>query len=195
MTTISSADRERQRFEHLVLGRERPKPESTPKPKGMPKAEWKVQKAALREAGAALLPGIEERVALRERWSHKRGTPETLEHFDQKQRRPGSIARLHSTGVLDDNQLAAAQQIAEAYRAITADVAVRTASFETRLDGSRHGRAEQEQLGRMHADIAYGWWRGAVGGCVDALLKVIVHDVGLTMPTSRSLDTKGRHSR
>ncbi len=128
-----------------------------------------------------LAPGIEERVALRERWSHKQGTPETHEHVEQAKRRPGSLARLYESGAIDKDQLAAADQIAEAYRAITADVAVKTASLETRVDGGGHGRAEQLQLGRVQADIAYGWWRNAIGGCVDALLEVIVHDVGLTI--------------
>ena len=181
MTNTFSADRERQRFEHLVLGRKRPEAELPRKPKGMPKAEWKVRRAALREAGATLPPGIEERVALRERWSHKQGTAETHEHVDQARRRPGSLARLYDSGAIDKDQLAAADQIAEAYRAITADVAVRTASFETRLDGSTHGRAEQQHLGRIHADLAYSWWRNAVGGSAEALLAIIVHDVGLTL--------------
>lgn len=178
MTSTTSADRERrcreqaiaegQRFEHLVLGRHRPKPS--------------VKASKRRKARPiALAPGIEERVQLRERWSHKQGTPETHEHLDQVQRRPGSLARLYATDAIDKDQLAAAQQIAEAYRAITADVAVRTASFETRLDGSRHGLIEGERIGRVHADLAYSWWRDAVGGCVDALLAVIVHDVGLTI--------------
>ena len=173
---------EKQRIDHLVLGLCRPEPETLPpKPKGMPKAEWKIRKASLRAGGAILAPGIEERVALRERWSHKQGTPETLEHVDQTRRRPGSLARLYESGAIDKDQLAAADQIAEAYRTITSDVSVRTASFETRLDGSAHGRVEQLQLGRVHADLSYTWWRAALGACAEPLLEVIVHDVGLTI--------------
>ena len=44
-----------------------------------------------------------------------------------------------------------------------------------------HGRAEEQQLGRVHADMAYDWWRNAVGSCIHALLSVIVHDLGLTI--------------
>ena len=170
MTTKISAERERQRFEYLVLGRHRPKP-----------AGGKSSKRRKPQRPITLAPGIEERVALRERWSHKQGTPETLEHVDQARRRPGSLARLYDSGAIDKDQLAAADQIAEAYRAITADVAVRTASYETRLDGSTHGRIELQHLGRIHADLTYTWWRDAIGGCVEALLSVIVHDVGLTI--------------
>lgn len=196
MTSFTSADRERQRFEHLVLGRHRPRPSASSKAAGKRRKRGK----ALRISTAVLAPGIEERVALRERWSHKQGTPETHEHIDRARRRPGSLARLYESGAIDKDQLAAADQIAEAYRTVTADVAIRTASLETRIDGGSHGRAEQLQLGRVHADMAYSWWRAAVGGCADALLRIIVHDVGLTivarearmsMPRARRLLTDG----
>lgn len=174
MTNITSAERERQRFEHLVLGRHRPRPDSSG-------SKRRRRSKSGRGGMVVLAPGIEERVALRERWSHKQGTPETHEHIDQARRRPGSLARLYESGAIDKDQLAAADQIAEIYRTITADVAIRTASLETRIDGGMHGRAEQEQLGRVHADMAYSWWRSAVGGCIEALLAVIVHDIGLTI--------------
>lgn len=163
-------ERERQRVEYLVLGRARPRPN--------------ISKAAKRRKPPRpiqLAPGVEERVAIRERWSHKQGTPETHEHADEARRRPGSLARLFQSGAIDKDQLAAADQIAEAYRAITADVRVRTASLETRVDGGCHGRAETISIGRLHTELAYDRWRAAIGGCADALLSVIVHDVGLTI--------------
>lgn len=167
-----TTDRERQRFEHLVLGKPRPRAARTRKTK--------------RAAEIALAPGIEERVQMRERWSHKaQGTPETHEHADQAQRRPGSLARLVATGTIDIDQLAAADEIANAYRLITAGVAVRTASLEARVDGGSHGRAEAQALGIVYADFAYSWWRDAVGGCAEALLAVIVHDHGLTIVAHR----------
>lgn len=182
MTNSSSADRERQRFEHLVLGRDRPTPATA-----APKRRKGRVRASLRVVQPVrLADGVEERVALRERWSHKQGTAETLEHFDQAEKRPGSLARLVATGVIDRDQLAAAQQIAEAFRAIAADVEVRTASLETRVDGSRHGRAEEQAIGRVHSDLAYTWWRGEVGRLGDMLLSVIVHDVGLTIAARRA---------
>lgn len=163
-------ERERQRVEYLVLGRARPRPT--------------ISKAAKRRKPPRpirLAPGVEERVAIRERWSHKQGTPETHEHAHEARHRPGSLARLFKSEAIDKDQLAAADQIAEAYRAITADVRVRTASLEPRVDGGRHGRAEEVSIGRVHADLAYTRWRASVGGCADALLSVIVHDVGLTI--------------
>lgn len=169
-----TTDRERQRFEHLVL--ERPRPKAIRKRKTRRSAPGIV----------ALQPGIEERVQLRERWSHKaQGTPETHEHADRARQRPGSLARLHATGTIDADQLAAADEIASAYRAITAGVAIKTASLEARIDGGAHGRAEAQALGAVYADFAYDWWRAAVGSSAEALLAIIVHDVGLTIVARR----------
>ncbi len=171
------AERERQRFDYLVLGHTRPRAaEAAPK-----RRKGRVKQALRVVEPVRLAPGVEERVAIRETWSHKQGTPETHEHLHQAQQRPGSLARLYASQAIDKDQLAAADQIAETYRAITADVSVRTASLEARVDACRHGKAEDEQIGRVHADLAYSWWRSAVGTNGDALLAVIVHDVGLTI--------------
>lgn len=40
-------------------------------------------------------------------------------------------------------------------------------------------------LGRVHADLAYGRWRQAVGGDAAAVLDVVVHDQGLTIVARR----------
>lgn len=182
-----TTDRERQRFDHLVLGRPRPK-------------TTRSRKTRKRSGEITLAPGIEEGVQLRERWSHKQGTPETHEHADRARSRPGSLARLFATGTIDKDQLAAADEIASAFAAVTAAVAVKTASLEARIDGGAHGRAETEALGRVYADFAYTWWRDAVGGCGEALLDLVVHDVGLTivarrygisMPRARRMLTDG----
>ena len=169
-----TTDRERQRFEHLVLGRNRPKATRTRKTRRSTPAI------------VVLEPGVEERVQLRERWSHKaQGTPETHEHADRARQRPGSLARLYATGAIDADQLAAADEIAAAYRAITAGVAIKTASLEARIDGGGHGRAEAQALGAVYADFAYDWWRSAIGSSAEALLAIIVHDVGLTIVARR----------
>jgi hypothetical protein len=174
-------ERERQRFDHLVLGRPRPSAARTRK---------------LRKRPVALAPGIEERVLLRERWSHKaEGTAETHEHVAAAQRRPGSLARLHASGAIDDDQLAAAEGILDAWRGVVAGVAVRTASLEARVDGGGHGRAEGEMLGRVHADLAYGRWRQAIGGDAAAVLDVVVHDQGLTIVARRYRMSMGRARR
>jgi hypothetical protein len=97
-----AAERERQRVAHLVLGQPRPRPPGANrrrKGKVPPRIE--------------LAPGIEERVALRERWSHKsHGTAETHEHAAAEARREGALARLVATGSIDAHQLAAAHMIA-----------------------------------------------------------------------------------
>lgn len=166
--TISSS-RENQRVQHLVLGAPRPKP----------------PKRRRSRAPIRLEPGVEEWVALRERWSHKAaGTAETHEHAEQARLRPGSLARLFDSGTLNKEQLAAADQIAEAHRAITADVAIRTASLETRVDGGMR-QPEVQLLGLVWNELAYAWWRNTVRGPIDALLAVIVHDVGLTIVARR----------
>ena len=164
-------ERERQRFEHLVLGKPRPSTGRTRK---------------VRKRAVLLVPGVEARVQIRERWSHKaEGTAETHEHVAMAQRRPGSLARLHASGAIDDDQLAAAEGILDAWRGVVAGVAVRTASLEARVDGGGHGKAEGEMLGRVHADLAYGRWRQAVGGDAAAVLDVVVHDQGLTIVARR----------
>jgi hypothetical protein len=170
---FTSGECERQRFEHLVLGRPRPRAAT-------PAGKRRGRRARPTEP-VVLAPGIEERVALRERWSHKaHGTPETHEHADEVQRRSGSLARLLASGAIDKEQLAAAEQIVDAHRAITADVAVRTASWETRVhSGGRD--AGIENLARVRAELTYGAWRRAVAGPIDALLDMIVGDVGVTI--------------
>lgn len=189
MASFTNDDRERQRIDYLVLGRLRPR--SVPVKGGKRRKAPRV---------VMLAPEIEQRVAIRERWSHKQGTPETHEHADLAQRRPGSLARLYATQAIDKDQLAAAEQIAEAYRTITADVAVRTSNLEPRIDHDAHGRVEEQSIRRVHADLTYDWWRNAVGGRAEALLRVIVHDVGLTivarehgmsMPRARRMLTDG----
>lgn len=74
-----------------------------------------------------------ERAELLDRWGHKNdGTPETHEHASR--RNQGALVRLYQTGAIDADQLASAVEIATVAERIGADVAVRTASLETRVD-------------------------------------------------------------
>ncbi|MEG8025064.1 hypothetical protein QP162_12695 [Sphingomonas aurantiaca] len=74
--------------------------EPRPKPKGANR-----RKKGKAPATVTLVPGIEERVQLRERWSHKtNGTAETHEHAAAQARREGSLARLVGTGAIDAHQ-------------------------------------------------------------------------------------------
>ena len=186
IATIEQArKREEQRFEHLVLGRPRPEPQIGPKPKGLSKQEWRVVKADLRARGAELLPGIEEAVQLREMHGGRQATPETEAQFQRRHRPSGAIARLYASKAIDADQLNAAFQIAEAYRAATADAPVRTASLEARIGGGSAGGAEIEVLGRTMDEIAIDWWTQSVRGSAAAMIEVIVHDVGLTIVADR----------
>lgn len=100
------------------------------------------------------------------------GTPETLAHA--RRQRQGSIARLWESGAIDAEQLAAAARIAAVHERIGADVSVRTASLETRIDGGRRGDAAFfEALGAVRDEIAYSRWRTAIGGAAALVLAVI----------------------
>ena len=144
---IITTEYERQRFEHLVLERPRPLPEIGPKPQGMSKAEWRVMKADLRARGAELLPGIEERVQLQEIHGGKKGTVETIAQLEERQRRPGSIARLYASRAIDIEQLAAAAARAFAI----ADTTMTNATIaQAYVGGSYTGT--QNMYGRL-----YGW--------------------------------------
>lgn len=165
-----SLEREGQRVAHLVLG------EPRPKPKGANRL-----KKGKTPAIVVFEDGIEERMQLRERWSHKtNGTAETHEHAAAQARREGSLARLVSTGAIDAHQLAAADQIAEAYHSITAEVAVRTANLEPRSSGGGPHSASHAPISAVIRERAYARWREAVAPHGAMLLAIIVNDMALT---------------
>lgn len=166
-------EQERQRIEHLVLERPRPKARATG-----PRAKRKSLKPP------RLAPGVEERVALREEWRGIEGTPETLEHARALSSRPGALARLVATGALDVHQLAAAEEIALAYARTVSDVAVRTANYE-RGSGGGHGRAACEGNAAAYLDLAYTRWRADAGAHAAMLLSIIVDDVAVTVAAVR----------
>lgn len=185
---LVAAERERQRFDHLVLGKPRPALEVGAKPKGMSKAEWKVAKEALRARGRELVPGIEERVCLNEAHGGRKGTPETIAHLDERQRRSGAIARLYVSRAIDADQLAAADKIATTFRAVTADAPLRTASWETRTDrgGGGAGNADLPllRLGGVLGEWAIEWWLHSIRQ-PEAMVAIIARDVGLTIVAHR----------
>lgn len=113
-----------------------------------------------------------ERVSLLERWKHKReGTPETHEYVSRQE---GALARLFRSGAIDREQLAAAVEIALVAERIGADVAVRTASLETRIDMTRTGDGTFfEKLGQVRREAAYTRWRSEVQGPIGAVLDMI----------------------
>lgn len=172
--SFTPAEREQQRVAHLVLGQPRPRAGANRVRKG--KAPATIPLAA----------GIEERVALRERWSQKaQGTPETHEHAACEARREGALARLVTTGAIDGHQLAAAEKIQEAYRSIVADVSVRTAKLEPRGSGGGPDAASAERISAVIRERNYTQWRERVGPHGAMLLAIIVDDVGLTAAARR----------
>lgn len=166
---------EAQRLEHLVFGKPRPKP---------PAGGKKSRRA--RPATALLAPGIEEQVALRETWSHKQGTPQTLAHADRT--RQGALARLYQSGTLNAEQLASGEAIREAAHRCTAEVLIRTASLETRVDSTpRWDGTFFEALGAVRSERAYTEWRAAVAATalIGAVLDMVVGDEGVTVVARR----------
>lgn len=123
-------------------------------------------------------------VEMLHRWSHKQnGTPETHERASRT--RQGAVARLCESGAIDADQLAAATMIACAHERIAADVNVRTASLETRVDRSKHGDAFWEALGAVRAEMTYSRWRAELGGNASAVLAIIVEDLGIAAAARR----------
>lgn len=168
--------RERERFETKVLGQA---PELPPlkKPKGMSKPEWKIEKRRLQDEALAAL-------SLSAKWSHKQGTPETLEkvglHTD-------CLDQLERNGSIDKEQREWAAQIANVYRSIESDVAVSVASLEARVDQSRNnGALVSEGIHRIRLHLAYGYWRDRLPAPKQMILDMIVGDaIGYTVAAKR----------
>lgn len=170
--TCDPGERERQRIEHLVLGHARPPAKSVGKGR------------AKRKIPVPLDAGVDAALKVRESWSHKQGTPETHERAARSQQ--GSLARLYRSGAIDGQQLDSAAAIAAIAERIAADVNVRTASLETRVDRTRTGDDHFfESLGRVRAEIAYTRWRAQAPGPIAALLELIVEDRGIAAVAQR----------
>lgn len=183
---------EQQRVEHLVLGRPRPAPVLA-RPAGMPRQQWKHERKRLMAEGQRLAPGIEEAVQRRERFSGP-GTPETHERIAQQ--REGALRRLYLSGAIDAEQLNSAVEIAAVSERIGADVGIRTASLETRIDnpGWRAEPVFVEGLTRVRHEVAYTRWRWLVSrmGPLNAVLDMIVGEpIGFTVAAKRY----GMHNR
>lgn len=165
--------RERERFDHLVIGKPRPKA-PTGKRARMGKA-----------VPVVLSPGIEEAVALREDWSHKaKGTPQTWQYAERTHQ--GALAQLHKNGAIDDDQLAWAAEIAYAAESIERDVDVRTASLEARVDQSRTGAQVEQRIGVVRMHMAYSRWREMLPAPKRLVLDMLVGDpIGYTVAARR----------
>lgn len=143
---------------------------------------WTHRHPAAAAAERALRKG---RVLLLERWDHKnQGTPET--HDRASQCNQGALARLYQSGAIDAEQLAAAVEIATVAERIAADVTVRTASMETRVDVTRLGDgAFYERLGHVRREAAYTRWRGQLPHRAPVLDMLTGEQCGFTIVARR----------
>lgn len=141
----------------------------------MSRAHWARRHPAAAKAERALRKG---RAVMLDRWDHKHhGTPETHEHASRTNQ--GALARLCEKGVIDADQLHSALEIAAVAERIGADVAVKTASLETRIDSGRHGDGTFfERLGQVRREMAYTRWRAHLGASAGPVLDMIVGDFG-----------------
>jgi hypothetical protein len=128
---------------------------------------------------------------LRERWKHKNeGTPET--HDKHARRQDGVLVRLYRNGTIDAEQLASAVEIACVAERIAGDVAVRTASLETRVDMTRMGDGSfYERLGWVRREVAYTRWRAELPAPAPVLEMLVGEPVGFTVVAQRH----GMHNR
>jgi hypothetical protein len=177
MSRLAAArKREQQRIDHLVLGKPRPVERVT---EGRRKGR---RKPRVVERPARLEPGIEEAMQVREAWSHKgNGTPETWER--SLRTHDGALIQLHRNGTIDKDQLEWATQIANVYRSLEAEVGVKVASLEARVDQSGRGAGlAAEGVYRVRMHLAYGYWRQALPAPKQMVLDMIVGDaIGYTV--------------
>lgn len=172
--------RERQRVDHLVLGRPRPV-ETVLQGKRSGRVRPKRVDMPVR-----LEPGIEEAVQLAERWSHKgKATAQTMEAANSTHQ--GALAQLHANGTIDAEQLEWAAEIANVHRSIESDVAMSVASLEARVDNSGRGRGKViESIKRVRLHLAYGLWREDLPAPKGLVLDMIVGDsIGYTVAAKR----------
>lgn len=170
--------RERERFEHLVLATARPKEKVT-----VGKRQGRRRPKTM-SVPVELSPGIEQAVVLKERWAHHaNGTPETWQaagsHTD-------SLDQLERNGTIDKEQREWAAEIGNVHRSIEADVGVKVASLEARVDQSRRSTGVIEGVRRVRMHLAYGLWRDSLPMPKALVLDMIVGDtVGYTVAARR----------
>ncbi|MEG8023923.1 hypothetical protein QP162_04760 [Sphingomonas aurantiaca] len=150
--------------------------EPRPKPKGANRR--KKGKAA---ATVTLVPGIEERVQLRERWSHKtNGTAETHEHAAAQARREGRSPA--SSEPVRSTRTSLPRRIRSPRRTIPSRPRLRCALRTWSRAGSGGGphSASHAPIAAVIRERAYARWREAVAPHGAMLLAIIVDDMALT---------------
>lgn len=170
----AAAKRERERFDLLVLGHDRPPPlRSVTRQRG---------KRRVVKTPVMLDAEIEAAVSRREQACGGQGTPET-----QSKAHRGALAQLHVNGVIDREQLEWADEIASAADAILADVKVGVASLEARVDESKlFGGKVLESLRAARRAVAYNHWLTLIPRPQDAVLDMLTRDqIGYTLAARR----------
>ncbi len=111
------------------------------------------------------------------------GTAET--HAKAALTRQGALARAYEAGHITLDELGWGCEIAQVHEHIGRDVAVRTMSMETRIDGGRSGDGHFfEALAAVRAEAAYTVWRASV--VLPGLVMAIVYeDLGVSVAARR----------
>jgi hypothetical protein len=157
--------------------------DSEPCPLEGPGGAWRAKHPRIAAEERALRKGRAELLA---NWKHKHeGTPETHEHASR--RNQGALATLYKRGAIDGEQLASAEEIAQVAERIAADVTVKTASLETRVDGSgwRYEALHDEKLRRVRREMAYTEWRQRLPHPAPVLDMLTGDQLGFTIVAKR----------
>lgn len=111
------------------------------------------------------------------------GTAET--HAKAARTRQGALVRAYEAGHITLDELGWACEIAEVHERIGRDVAVRTMSMETRIDGGRSGDGHFfEALRAVRAEAAYTAWRATVPA-PGLVMGIVCEDLGITVAARR----------
>lgn len=150
---------------------------------------------AMHSARVASLEMRLNRLAATAAWSHKNeGTPETHAHASRT--RQGALARLHLSGSISADQLAWAVEIATVAEMIERDVAVRTASLETRVDCSSSAKnALVGGIMRVRREVAYGYWREWIPQPKRAVLDMLVGEPLSYVETAKAYRMHNRRTK
>lgn len=135
--------------------------------------------------------------ALNAKWSHKQGTPETLERINRipRRQRQSPLVRMYHSGKISIDELAAAEQIASVIEMIQRAVAPKTSNLEARVDCS--GAAKDvlaEGLNRIRMETAYRLWRDQLPVPRQMILEMIQTNQPYTQ-TARKFGVNWRTAR
>lgn len=144
---------------------------------------------AMREAEAEM-----HREAKRSHWSHKQGTPETMEAIEAvpSRRRQWPIQRMFELGKISPEEKLAAEEIAGIVEMIERAASVGCASLEARVDFSASARDQLvESLGRVRLEVAYRAWRSQIPNPRRMIIDMILTNT----PYVRLASSYGMHWR